>query len=114
MRKVLLSEGYEVDLVDRGDDGLARAKSVPFDLVLTDLKLPGLSGMELELIGKFSAPDLFTVDPIHTRAMFVHKNGKRYLITYWCELCAIRTYTPGKCWCCQQETQLDLRESDKP
>lgn len=83
----------------------------PTSGVLADARL---SGMELELIGKFSAPSLFTVDPIHTRAMFVHKNGKRYLITYWCELCSIRTYTPGRCWCCQQETQLDLRESDKP
>src|SRR5512141_1605450 len=47
VRKVLLSEGYVVDLAERGDEGLAQAKARPFDLVLTDLKLPGLSGMEL-------------------------------------------------------------------
>jgi nitrogen regulation protein NR(I) len=47
VRKVLLSEGYAVDLAERGDDGLAQAKARPFDLVLTDLKLPGLTGMDL-------------------------------------------------------------------
>jgi nitrogen regulation protein NR(I) len=47
VRKVLLSEGYAVDHAERGDEGLAQAKARPFDLVLTDLKLPGLSGMNL-------------------------------------------------------------------
>jgi nitrogen regulation protein NR(I) len=47
VRKVLLSEGYAVDLAERGDDGLSQAKTITFDLVLTDLKLPGLSGMDL-------------------------------------------------------------------
>jgi hypothetical protein len=35
------------------------------------------------------------------------------VITYWCDVCSIRTYTPGKCWCCQQETTLDLRDPDQ-
>ena len=37
----------KVEEADNGDDGLARAKSRDFDLVLTDLKMPGLSGIEL-------------------------------------------------------------------
>ena len=53
------------------------------------------------------------VDPMHTKAMFVYKDGKKSRITYWCDLCSIRTYTPGICMCCQQETQLDLRDPDK-
>ncbi len=47
LQKVLQAEGYGVHLAERGDDGLAQAKSLSFDLVLTDLKLPGLSGMDL-------------------------------------------------------------------
>jgi nitrogen regulation protein NR(I) len=47
LQKVLRDEGYNVELIARGDDGLTRAKSEPFDLVLTDFKLPGLSGLEL-------------------------------------------------------------------
>jgi len=47
LRKVLETEGYAVEAVERGDEGLAQAAAAPFDLVLTDLKLPGLSGLEL-------------------------------------------------------------------
>jgi nitrogen regulation protein NR(I) len=47
LQKVLRAEGYEVDLVPRGDDGLARARQQNYDLVVTDFKLPGLSGLEL-------------------------------------------------------------------
>ncbi len=71
-----------------------------------------LNGMELELKGHFTAADRFAVDPFHTRAMFVDKDGKRLIITYWCNVCYLRTYTPGKCWCCQKYTDLDLREKD--
>jgi nitrogen regulation protein NR(I) len=47
LKKVLQAEGYGVDLAERGDDGLTQATTRSFDLVLTDLRLPGLSGMEL-------------------------------------------------------------------
>jgi DNA-binding NtrC family response regulator len=47
LQKVLQAEGYGVDLAERGDSGLAQAKSRSFDLVLTDLKLPGVGGLEL-------------------------------------------------------------------
>ena len=47
LQKVLRGEGYRVTLVPRGDDGLQRALSEPFDLVLTDLRLPGLDGLQL-------------------------------------------------------------------
>lgn len=47
LQKVLRAEGYEVDLVGRGNEGLERARLEPYDLVLTDFKLPGLSGLEL-------------------------------------------------------------------
>ncbi len=78
--------------------------------VLNDKRLAGAG---LNLKGHFSGADRFVVDPIHTKAMLVHKNGKTYRITYWCDVCAIRTYSPGPCVCCQQETQLDLRDPDK-
>ena len=71
-----------------------------------------LAGFDLEAKGHFTAPDRFQVDPIHTRAMLVHKDGQAKLITYWCDICSIRTYSPGLCWCCQQETTLDLRDPD--
>jgi DNA-binding NtrC family response regulator len=44
---VLAAEGHEVAIEKRGDDGLARAVKDSFNLVITDLKLPGLNGLEL-------------------------------------------------------------------
>jgi DNA-binding NtrC family response regulator len=47
LRRVLQAEQYEVVLETRGDQGLARARQEAFDVVVTDLKLPGLSGLDL-------------------------------------------------------------------
>jgi nitrogen regulation protein NR(I) len=47
LRRVLADEGYEVTIEQTGDAGLARAKADSFDVVITDLKLPGMSGLEL-------------------------------------------------------------------
>ena len=45
--KVLQAEGYLVQWITRGDEGGRLAQEREFDLVLTDLKLPGLSGLDL-------------------------------------------------------------------
>ncbi|MBW8863434.1 MAG: sigma-54-dependent Fis family transcriptional regulator [Verrucomicrobia bacterium] len=47
LHRVLAGEGYDVSIEKTGDSGLARAKESPVDLVITDLKLPGISGLEL-------------------------------------------------------------------
>ena len=47
LKKELQVEGYDVAVAERGDNGLAQAKEHPFDVVITDLKMPGLSGLEL-------------------------------------------------------------------
>jgi len=71
-----------------------------------------LAGLELEAKGHFKSADRFQVDPFYTRALYVIKDGKRLMVTYWCEICSIRQYEPGPCWCCQRETKLDLHEPD--
>jgi len=68
-----------------------------------------LAGMDLEAKGHFTTPDRFQVDPFHTGALHVIQDGKRLKVTYWCDVCSIRQYEPGPCWCCQRETTLDLR-----
>ena len=47
LSRVLTDEGYEVSVEKRGDTGLERAKNETFDVVVTDLKLPGISGLEI-------------------------------------------------------------------
>jgi DNA-binding NtrC family response regulator len=44
---ILTDEGYEVTLAINGEDGLARFKTAPFDLVVTDIKMPGMDGLQL-------------------------------------------------------------------
>ena len=47
LQTVLAAEGHRVTQETRGDLGLERARRETFDAVLTDFKLPGLSGLEL-------------------------------------------------------------------
>jgi hypothetical protein len=78
--------------------------------VLNDKRL---AGADLEAAGHYTGAGKFLVDPIHTKALHVFHDGERHVITYWCDVCSIRTYTPGICWCCQQETALDLQKDKK-
>ncbi len=43
----LAGEGYDCDVASNADDALAKLKRQNFDLALLDIKLPGMSGMDL-------------------------------------------------------------------
>ena len=47
LQKELKAEGYDAVVASRGDDGLTAATREAFDVVITDLKMPGLSGLDL-------------------------------------------------------------------
>lgn len=47
LKKVLSSEGYDVDTASRGDQGLEQAMRSPYGVVITDLRMPGLNGLDL-------------------------------------------------------------------
>ncbi|MGA2245586.1 MAG: sigma-54 dependent transcriptional regulator [Verrucomicrobiota bacterium] len=47
LRRVLTDEDYEIVIETTGEGGLVAVQRGPFDVVITDLKLPGLSGLEL-------------------------------------------------------------------
>jgi two-component system response regulator RegX3 len=44
---VFTYHGYDVDFADQGDDGLAKALTGDFDLILLDVMLPGMNGFEI-------------------------------------------------------------------
>lgn len=73
-----------------------------------------LNGFEVEVRGHFTAPGRFAIDPSHTHSLLVRQNGRLKLVSYWCDICSIRAYTPGPCVCCQRETTLDLLDPGKP
>jgi hypothetical protein len=60
-----------------------------------------LNGREIEVGGHFTSATNFEAARLYTL-----KNGKRYEITYWCDVCSIRTHMPGRCMCCQGPTEL--------
>ncbi len=43
----LTNAGYQVTEAVDGADGLAKAKSAPFDLIVTDLNMPNMNGLEM-------------------------------------------------------------------
>ncbi|OHD72378.1 MAG: hypothetical protein A2W19_13605 [Spirochaetes bacterium RBG_16_49_21] len=45
--RILGQENYQIDTAYSGDEGLKRAGEKEYDIVITDIKMPGLSGMEV-------------------------------------------------------------------
>jgi CheY-like chemotaxis protein len=44
---ILGEEGHEVEIVENGDGALERISSEEYDVILLDIKLPSMSGIEL-------------------------------------------------------------------
>jgi two-component system response regulator AtoC len=47
LAEALSEEGFQVDTAETGEEGLARCHGGSYDLVVTDLKLPGVTGLEI-------------------------------------------------------------------
>ena len=47
LKSGLVQEGYAVDLAYDGEDGLAAAESDEYDVIVMDVMMPGLSGVEV-------------------------------------------------------------------
>lgn len=57
MRDLLTEEGYTVTTASSGEAGVALIKDNSFDLLLIDLRLPGIDGMEVVKEAKEHLPD---------------------------------------------------------
>ena len=55
---VLQREGYKVTALKDGESGIAALKQTDFDLVLTDLKMPGINGIEVLREVRTCCPDV--------------------------------------------------------
>ena len=62
---------------------------------------PELADRTWELEGFHRGDNQFEV-----RALFTIKDGERFKVTYYCEICHITSYRPGMCMCCQEDVEL--------
>jgi hypothetical protein len=107
--KLAIHENAPATIETSGHQTITLSADDTIGKVLAD---PRLNGFEVEAKGHFTAPDKFRIDPSHTIPFLVRKDGHLKMVTYWCDVCSIRDYTPGPCRCCQRETVLDLRDPD--
>ena len=61
LREIMTNEGYTVDSVETGEAALERADGSGYDLVITDLKLPGIDGMDVLRAIRKSRPETSVV-----------------------------------------------------
>jgi two-component system copper resistance phosphate regulon response regulator CusR len=85
LRKGLAENGFVVDVAGRGDEGLRRALSGDYDLLILDVMLPGRDGWsvltELRQAGK-QTPVLFLSarDTVHSRVKGLEMGADDYLV----------------------------------
>jgi len=60
-QRILTLEGYQVTVASNGYEAIEAAKGEPFDLLLTDMMMPGLNGMETYQAIKEFDPDIIGV-----------------------------------------------------
>ncbi len=56
-KRILEEEGYEVETALSGKEAFEKMKGHPFDIVITDLKMPGIDGMEVLRTFRKEYPD---------------------------------------------------------
>lgn len=107
LRGKLVQDAGKDPLIDTGLQRVSLEADEDTWKVLRDSRL---KGEVVELKGHVDKPGHFVVDGTHTHPVFLIRDGKRLYVTYWCDVCYIRYFVPGNCWCCQKYTDLDPRE----
>lgn len=79
MARILQQAGFEVTTAESAEQGLDYLKTTPFDMVLTDLRMPGIHGMEALKIIHSNYPALpvvlFTAQPDVNSAVEALRHG---------------------------------------
>lgn len=60
-QRILEEEGLEVETASSGAEAFAKMKETPFDIVITDLKMPGIDGMEVLRTLRKDYPDTIVI-----------------------------------------------------
>jgi hypothetical protein len=68
-----------------------------------------LRAMDVELlVRRYDAVPMIQILKIHEI-----KDGKKYVIDYWCDICSIVMFETGPCACCQDDNRLRKRLVDE-
>src|SRR5438105_11085510 len=85
LERTLTREGYRVVLASDGRAALERVQAGGVDLIVTDLRMPGLTGLELLQAAKANMPDvdviLLTAFGTAEEAVNAMKDGSSELLT---------------------------------
>ncbi|MBM4347260.1 MAG: response regulator, partial [Deltaproteobacteria bacterium] len=60
-QRILEEEGLEVEIALSGPEAFTKMKENPFDIVITDLKMPGMDGMDVLRTLRKEYPDTFVI-----------------------------------------------------
>src|SRR3990170_4499525 len=61
LKESLAEEGYEVEIVRSGREAVKKGETVFYDLVITDLKMPDLDGLEVLKRYKQTSPETLVI-----------------------------------------------------
>ena len=61
LRDILRLEGYDVEAVESGIEAIAQLKRTEFDMMLLDIKMPGMDGVEVLRITTEISPDTLVI-----------------------------------------------------
>jgi len=61
LQKAIISEDYDVDTALSGEEAIKKDEKKHYDLVITDLMMPGISGMDLLISLKTSRPEVIVI-----------------------------------------------------
>lgn len=103
--KLIVRSGEAATLEVAGQKPVALDGDATTRKVLRDERI---NGFTVQATGHFASGKFV----IEGRGLLVHKHDKLQAITYWCDVCELRSYTPGPCACCEKETALDLRDPE--
>ena len=84
LEDVLGEEGFKTESVSNGSEGLRKVTQEPFDLILTDIRMPGLTGLDILPAIKRLQPEASVIvitafgnEEVHRRS--VEKGAAGYL-----------------------------------
>ncbi len=59
--RVLSRNGFEVTLASTGEDAVTRLQAAPYDLVISDIRMPGISGIDVLTTAKTLYPTIHVI-----------------------------------------------------